>query len=96
MLRRELLKAGAAALAGGTRSHTPLQPDWLSSHSTDRPAAWATSSRFSYSLPRASKALLPSGENMQGSEASVLVPHDRTWRQLITPRRASSGVVSRA
>ena len=74
----------SAALACGTRSHTPLQPDWLSSHSTARPAAWATSSRFSYSLSRASNALLPSGENMQGKARPACL-HRR-----IAPRASSS------
>ena len=31
---------------------------------------------------------------MQGTDASVLVPHDQTLRKLSTPRAASSGVVS--
>jgi|GEM_PF-5501270 hypothetical protein len=32
---------------------------------------------------------------MQGTDASVLVPQDQAWRQLMTWRAASSGVVSR-
>ena len=79
-----------------TRSQTPLQPAWLSIQSTAMPAAWTTSSRFSCSAWRFSNAALPSEENMQGTEASVLVPHDQTLRKLRTPRAASSGVVSRA
>jgi hypothetical protein len=59
------------------------------------PAAWTTSSRFSCSALRASNCALPSEENMHGTDASVLVPHDQTLRKLSTPRAASSGVVSR-
>ena len=45
---------------------------------------------------RASNAALPSDENMHGTEARVLVPHERTSRKLSTRALASSGVVSGA
>ena len=62
----------------GTRSHAPLQPDWLSIHSTAKPARCITSSKPSAGAPAASNASLPIAENMHGNEAAVLVPQDMT------------------
>ena len=69
--------------ACGTRSHRPLQPDWLSSQSTARPARCTQVEQvLLVAAARASKSLRPSGENMHGSDAAVLVPHDVTSRKL--------------
>ena len=62
------------------RSHNPLQPDWLSIHITWYPARFSTSSKFSYSAVRASWPSRPRWENMQGSDAAVLVPQEVTCR----------------
>ena len=74
--------------------HTPLQPDWLSRHSVATPARCRTCStdwwpRMAFS----SYCARPYGENMHGSETSVLLPQAVTRGKFSTPRRASSGVV---
>ncbi|MNV92591.1 hypothetical protein D3C71_1872050 [compost metagenome] len=79
------------------RSHTPLQPDWLSSHRTARPAWCSTSTRLSKLADRPSYPLRPRCENMQGTDAAVLVPHDHASCALMRSLRAASkGVVLRS
>ena len=84
-----------AVLAEATRSHTPLQPAWLSTHSTAMPAWWATSSRFSWLLRRLPKASRPRCENMQGTDAAVLMVAHHIHRVVVVDdEQRAVGVVS--
>ena len=54
------------------------------------------SGRFSYSALRDSNAALSRCENIHGTDAAVLVPHDQALSAvLMSLRAASSGVVLR-
>ena len=91
---------GSLAGACGTRSQTPLHPDWLSSQSTASPARCSTSSRFSWVAGASPPSLRVNGENMQGTDTSVLVPQGLTslkfTRSPCACQRASAGVVGRS
>jgi len=91
---------GASAMRTvGTRSHTPLQPAWLSIHSTARPARCSTSSRFSLRAVSSPPSLRERGENMQGTDTWVLVPQELARGKFTRPPRArqpvNDGVVGR-